>query len=111
MHSVAALRGLVLLSVGLATAVQAAHHLLDTDLTQLFSDPVLPAFKEPWSRESYGLTTFAAAPPLRCFGVDSETPYDVAVLGIVPVSPSYFAMLITSRTGAPFDTSTSYRPG
>ncbi|KAI0729345.1 Arginase/deacetylase [Fomitopsis betulina] len=93
MHSVAALRGLVLLSVGLATAVQAAHHLLDTDLTQLFSDPVLPAFKEPWSRESYGLTTFAAAPPLRCFGVDSETPYDVAVLG------------------APFDTSTSYRPG
>lgn len=54
----------------------------DTNLTQLFSDPVLPAFKVPWSRESYGLTTFAAAPPLRCFGVDSETPYDVAVLGM-----------------------------
>ncbi|EPT03647.1 hypothetical protein FOMPIDRAFT_1158428 [Fomitopsis schrenkii] len=54
---------------------------------------MLPAFKEPWSRESYGLTTFAAAPPLRCFGVDSETSYDIAVLG------------------APFDTTTSYRPG
>ena len=47
-----------------------------------------------WARDSWnGLTTFARAPPLRCFGADSETPYDVAVLG------------------APFDTATSFRPG
>lgn len=87
MCALTALRGLVLLSVSLAAVVRGQEWAVhtsppDTNFTQLFSDPVLPAFKEPWSRESYGLTTFAAATPLRCFGVDSETPYDVAVLGM-----------------------------
>ncbi|TFY61649.1 hypothetical protein EVJ58_g4383 [Rhodofomes roseus] len=63
-------------------------------MTEVFSYPVLPVYKEAWTRESWnGLTTFAAATPLRCFGLDAESPYDVAVLG------------------APFDTTTSYRPG
>ncbi|KAI0831720.1 Arginase/deacetylase [Trametes gibbosa] len=47
-----------------------------------------------WQRGSfYGLTTFAHAAPLRCFGADAEAGYDVAVVG------------------APFDTATSFRPG
>ena len=47
-----------------------------------------------WTRAAFtGITSFAAAPPVRCFGADAETDYDVAVLG------------------APFDTATSFRPG
>ena len=47
-----------------------------------------------WTRADFnGLTSFAHAPPVRCFGADAETDYDVAVLG------------------APFDTATSFRPG
>ena len=47
-----------------------------------------------WTRSAFnGLTTFAHAPPVRCFGADAERGYDVAVLG------------------APFDTATSFRPG
>ncbi|KAI0373281.1 Arginase/deacetylase [Pilatotrama ljubarskyi] len=47
-----------------------------------------------WERGSFhGLTTFARSAPLRCFGADAETNYDVAVVG------------------APFDTATSFRPG
>ncbi|KAI9056927.1 Arginase/deacetylase [Trametes sanguinea] len=47
-----------------------------------------------WERGSFhGLTTFARAAPLRCFGADADTSYDVAVVG------------------APFDTATSFRPG
>ncbi|PCH38435.1 agmatinase [Wolfiporia cocos MD-104 SS10] len=62
------------------------------NFTKLFSPDLI--FKETWATESWnGLTTFARSTPLRCFGVDAETPYDVAVLG------------------APFDTATSYRPG
>ena len=87
MYPLTALRGFVLLTVSLAAAVRCQERthasLTDANLTQLLSRPVLPAYNAPpWSRESYGLTTFAAAPPLRCFGVDAETPYDVAVLGV-----------------------------
>ncbi|EKM55971.1 uncharacterized protein PHACADRAFT_256966 [Phanerochaete carnosa HHB-10118-sp] len=47
-----------------------------------------------WSKQSWnGLTSYAGAKPLRCFGDDIDVAYDVAVLG------------------APFDTATSYRPG
>ncbi|KAI0648294.1 Arginase/deacetylase [Trametes meyenii] len=47
-----------------------------------------------WERDSFhGLTTFARARPLRCFGADADSSYDVAVVG------------------APFDTATSFRPG
>ncbi|KAI0718552.1 agmatinase [Cerioporus squamosus] len=47
-----------------------------------------------WTRYDFnGLTSFAHSPPVRCFGADAETEYDVAVLG------------------APFDTATSFRPG
>ncbi|TFY59921.1 hypothetical protein EVJ58_g5471 [Rhodofomes roseus] len=62
------------------------------NFTQLFSSEGI--YQEAWTRESWnGLTTFARSAPLRCFGVDSESPYDVAVIG------------------APFDTATSFRPG
>ncbi|KZT11598.1 agmatinase [Laetiporus sulphureus 93-53] len=62
------------------------------NFTKLFSSDGI--FVETWTQKSWnGLTTFAKSTPLRCFGVDSETPYDVAVLG------------------APFDTATSFRPG
>ncbi|KAJ3557917.1 hypothetical protein NM688_g1211 [Phlebia brevispora] len=62
------------------------------NFTKLFSGDVLSP--NTWTKETWnGITTFARTTPLRCFGSDSETPYDVAVLG------------------APFDTATSYRPG
>ncbi|KAI0693912.1 hypothetical protein BC835DRAFT_1507455 [Cytidiella melzeri] len=62
------------------------------DFTQLFSKELLSS--EVWAKEDWnGITTFARASPLRCFGSDADTEYDVAVLG------------------APFDTATSYRPG
>lgn len=60
--------------------------------TRLFSNEMI--FTDTWSKDSWnGLTTFAKAPPLRCFGSDAGILYDVAVLG------------------APFDIATSYRPG
>ncbi|KAH9938305.1 Arginase/deacetylase [Fomitopsis serialis] len=103
MFSIPAMRSLVILLVSLATTVRgqteewpvhANAAVPEVNMTEVFSYPMLPVHKEAWSRESWdGLTTFAAASPLRCFGADSETPYDVAVLG------------------APFDTTTSYRPG
>jgi len=62
------------------------------NFTQLFASDGI--YQKAWTRESWnGLTTFARSAPLRCFGADSESPYDVAVLG------------------APFDTATSFRPG
>jgi agmatinase len=40
-----------------------------------------------WSKSSWnGLTTFAGATPLRCFGGDEAIPYDVAVLGMFSAS-------------------------
>jgi len=103
MFLTSAIRSLVILSVSLAANVRgqveewpvhASTAVPEVNMTEVFSYPMLPVHKEAWSRESWdGLTTFAAATPLRCFGADSETPYDVAVLG------------------APFDTTTSYRPG
>ncbi|KAI0086647.1 agmatinase [Irpex rosettiformis] len=62
------------------------------NFTQLFSGELLGP--HAWSAQDMnGITTFARAPPLRCFGSEAATKYDVAVLG------------------APFDTATSYRPG
>ncbi|CCL99229.1 uncharacterized protein FIBRA_01244 [Fibroporia radiculosa] len=47
-----------------------------------------------WAEQGWnGLTTFAGALPLRCFGADAGVLFDVAVLG------------------APFDTATTYRSG
>ncbi|EMD34414.1 hypothetical protein CERSUDRAFT_97674 [Gelatoporia subvermispora B] len=64
----------------------------DVNFTHVFAAESVLA--EPWAKTSWnGLTTFAHADPLRCFGVESGTPYDVAILG------------------APFDTTTSFRPG
>lgn len=66
-----------------------------TDYEQLFANTAesKPGVL-PWSRERWnGLTSFAGAPPLRCWGDDEDVAYDVAVVG------------------APFDTATSYRPG
>lgn len=63
-----------------------------TNFTKLFSSELV--FRETWAKDTWnGLTTFARAQPLRCFGSDADSPYDVAVLG------------------APFDTATSFRPG
>ncbi|GJE87914.1 agmatinase [Phanerochaete sordida] len=68
----------------------------EANLTALFA-PAADAKSGPvhaWSRETWnGLTSYAHAQPLRCFGADAGTAYDVAVLG------------------APFDTATSFRPG
>lgn len=62
------------------------------NLTRLFSNELI--FTDTWTKESWnGLTTFARATPLRCFGSDAAIPFDVAVVG------------------APFDIATSYRPG
>ncbi|KAI0345189.1 agmatinase [Trametopsis cervina] len=62
------------------------------NFTDLFTSEVIAP--HVWAKEDWnGITTFAKAQPLRCFGSDSDTKYDVAVLG------------------APFDTATSYRPG
>lgn len=48
--------------------------------TQLFSKQLLGP--EIWSKEDWnGITSFARAQPLRCFGSDAATKYDVAVLG------------------------------
>ena len=64
------------------------------NFTELFSAYGGDLSNEAWSRSAWnGLTTFAHAPPLRCFGEGAGVPYDVAVLG------------------APFDTATSFRPG
>jgi agmatinase len=70
----------------------------EPDYSQLFSTGAqLPGGQyapQKWTRESWtGLTTFARAPPLRCWGAEKDVPFDVAVIG------------------APFDTATSYRPG
>jgi len=41
----------------------------------------LPLFDNPWISEYYGLTTFSGAPPQRCFGLDRDQAFDVAILG------------------------------
>ncbi|KAK7689088.1 hypothetical protein QCA50_007779 [Cerrena zonata] len=64
----------------------------DVNFTRLFSNEII--FADTWKKDTWnGLTTFARAQPLRCFGTEAEVPFDVAVLG------------------APFDIATSYRPG
>ncbi|OBZ75176.1 putative agmatinase 1 [Grifola frondosa] len=73
-------------------SVALQRHIDVVNFTQLFSSELL--FAQSWAKTSWnGLTTFAGATPLRCFGADEAVKYDVAVLG------------------APFDTATSYRPG
>ncbi|CCM05037.1 uncharacterized protein FIBRA_07239 [Fibroporia radiculosa] len=73
-------------------SVPVPHGVDAVNFTKLFAPEHV--FKEAWAEKSWnGLTTFAGSTPLRCFGSDAETPYDVAVLG------------------APFDTATSFRPG
>ncbi|KZT64482.1 Arginase/deacetylase [Daedalea quercina L-15889] len=52
------------------------------------------ASPQAWMQQGWnGLTTFAGAAPMRCFGADGSVLFDVAVLG------------------APFDTATTYRSG
>ena len=64
------------------------------NFTELFAAYGGDLSNEAWRRTAWnGLTTFAHAPPLRCFGEEAGVPYDVAVIG------------------APFDTATSFRPG
>ncbi|KAI0774804.1 agmatinase [Trametes elegans] len=75
-------------------ANSAQHGPHDLNFTALFGAPPDKSHRDAWGPVSFpGLTTFAGAQPLRCFGADAETLYDVAVVG------------------APFDTATSYRPG
>lgn len=47
----------------------------------------------PFNVDYFGLGTYMYTKPMRCFGANKEEKYDVAVLG------------------APFDTTTTYRPG
>lgn len=50
------------------------------NITELFSVERLN--QATWTREAWnGLTTFARSAPLRCFGADEDSPYDVAVIG------------------------------
>ncbi|KAI0713472.1 Arginase/deacetylase [Earliella scabrosa] len=64
------------------------------NFTEIFAAYGGDMSNEAWARTAWnGLTTFAKSAPLRCFGVDADTGYDVAVIG------------------APFDTATSFRPG
>ena len=51
------------------------------NFTRLFSNEII--FADTWKKDTWnGLTTFARAPPLRCFGTEAEVPFDVAVLGM-----------------------------
>lgn len=66
----------------------------ELNFTEIFTPFGADMSNAAWAREAYnGLNSFARAPPIRCFGADAETGYDVAVIG------------------APFDTATSFRPG
>ena len=97
------------LAAAIFVASQAAHALGYTEypvgivnteaygtlnFTEIFTPFGADMSNAAWAREAYnGLTSFARAPPIRCFGADADTGYDVAVIG------------------APFDTATSFRPG
>lgn len=53
----------------------------EVNFTRLFSNEII--FADTWQKDTWnGLTTFARAPPLRCFGAESNVPFDVAVLGM-----------------------------
>ena len=65
--------------------VLASSHRVHTNgpvnITELFSVERLN--QATWTREAWnGLTTFARSAPLRCFGADEDSPYDVAVIGM-----------------------------
>lgn len=54
------------------------------NFTRLFTNEII--FRDTWKKDSWnGLTTFAKAPPLRCFGTEAEVPFDVAVLGMLSI--------------------------
>ena len=94
---------LYILSAGLALPVACAEQTpmatrpgrSTVDLAELFGLGANNVPDRPlWSRERWnGLVSFAGAPPLRCWGVENEVAFDVAVIG------------------APFDAATGYRPG
>ncbi|KZT58700.1 Arginase/deacetylase [Calocera cornea HHB12733] len=90
--------------LSLATAAQtpfrpqqpAEHISAAVNYEALFSAPTINGpygASNAFSDDSWSLMSFGYADPLRCFGTDKETPFDVAIIG------------------APFDTTTSYRPG
>lgn len=52
------------------------------DFMSLFGASSIMPGTEAWAPQDWnGLTTFAKTTPLRCFGVDADIPYDVAILG------------------------------
>ena len=58
------------------------------NFTSLFGASSIMPGTEAWAPQDWnGLTTFAKSTPLRCFGVDANIPYDVAVLGEIVCSP------------------------
>jgi len=63
------------------------------DFESLFMSASSGRFSNQWTDDTWNLLSFAYADPLRCFGRDKDIAFDVAVIG------------------APFDTTTSYRPG
>ena len=83
------------------------------NFTELFaSDPLSPYSSEKPQNAWNGITTFAKATPLRCFGADSGVGYDVAVLGECPHNVhTRNGVQRQFLSGAPFDTATSFRPG
>ena len=82
-------------SVQYPTSIAQSPDAAQLNFTELFGAYGGDLSNDAWRPSAWnGLTTFARAPPLRCFGPDAVgTAYDVAVLG------------------APFDTATSFRPG
>lgn len=84
----------VLGSIQYPVSVVNSENYSSLNFTEIFGPYGGDMSNEMWARSAWnGLTTFAKSAPLRCFGVDADTGYDVAVIG------------------APFDTATSFRPG
>jgi hypothetical protein len=94
MRSIVSLVLFVVLASAKQVPLSNAGRVASTDYTALFSAGRQLTAAPQWTRKSWnGLVTFGHAPPLRCWGVDGEEPFDIAVIG------------------APFDTATSFRPG
>ncbi|KAI0806924.1 agmatinase [Fomes fomentarius] len=90
----ASLTARVLGGIQYPTSVVNSENYNSLNFTEIFAAYGDDMSNEMWARTAWnGLTTFAKAAPLRCFGVDEGAGYDVAIIG------------------APFDTATSFRPG
>ena len=80
--------------------------------TSVFEPLEAAASPQAWMQQGWnGLTTFAGAAPMRCFGADGSILYDVAVLGMNWGVDAMRICFTEYPLGAPFDTATTYRSG